>query len=300
MDFEHVTFDLPHGTFHALQGGDPTGQPTIFLHGFPDHPPTAKAFHAELGRQGRYVLAPWLRGYAPSPTAGPFDFASLTGDVVALIDQWSPRRPVDLIGHDWGALITYDTTVTAPERIKRAVTLAIPHPLTFIGRPRPAQLRRSWYMAFFQLPGSGMIARARDFALIDRLWRQWSPSLSLDPALQAELHEHLGASFPAPLRYYRAMTRLGMLKATRRLSHPITVPLLHIHGADDDCILPPSVDDRHRYAAPHVRAVVPDLGHFLHIEAPEAIAERIATWVASGSLDPRGETIPTAVQNPKG
>jgi pimeloyl-ACP methyl ester carboxylesterase len=24
--------------------------------------------------------------------------------------------------------------------------------------------------------------------------------------------------------------------------------------------------------------VVPDIGHFLHIEAPEAIAERIAVW----------------------
>jgi hypothetical protein len=49
-----------------------------------------------------------------------------------------------------------------------------------------------------------------------------------------------------------------------------------------------------------VRAIVPNLGHFLHIEAPEAIAERIATWVASGSPDPRGETNPMAVQNPKG
>ena len=38
MEFEHVTVDLPHGTFHALQG-DPDGQPTIVLHGFPDHPP---------------------------------------------------------------------------------------------------------------------------------------------------------------------------------------------------------------------------------------------------------------------
>ena len=26
MEFEHVTFDLPHGTFHALQPGDPDGQ----------------------------------------------------------------------------------------------------------------------------------------------------------------------------------------------------------------------------------------------------------------------------------
>jgi hypothetical protein len=47
VDFEHVTFDLPHGTFHALQGGDPDGQPTLVLHGFPDHPPTATPFLAE-------------------------------------------------------------------------------------------------------------------------------------------------------------------------------------------------------------------------------------------------------------
>ena len=92
MKFEHVTFDLPHGTFHALQGGDPDGQPTLVLHGFPDHPPTAKPFLAELGRRGRHVVAPWLRGYAPSPTAGPFDFAALTSDVLALIDRWSDTR----------------------------------------------------------------------------------------------------------------------------------------------------------------------------------------------------------------
>jgi pimeloyl-ACP methyl ester carboxylesterase len=242
MEFERVTFDLPHGTFHALQGGDPDGQPTLVLHGFPDHPPTAKPFLAELGRRGRHVVAPWLRGYAPSPTAGPFDFAALTSDVLALIDRWSPGRAVELVGHDWGALITYDACVTAPE------------------------------------PGSGWMVTARDLALIDHLWRQWSPSLSLDPALQAELHEHLRASMPAPIKYYRAMLRPGMLGATRRLSQPIAMPLLQLHGADDGCILPPQVDDRHRFAAPHALEVVPDVGHFLHIEAPEAIAERIAAW----------------------
>jgi pimeloyl-ACP methyl ester carboxylesterase len=83
---------------------------------------------------------------------------------------------------------------------------------------------------------------------------------------------------PAPIKYYRAMLRPGMLGATRRLSQPIAVPLLQLHGADDGCILPPQVDDRHRFAAPHALEVVPDVGHFLHIEAPEAIAERIAAW----------------------
>ena len=53
---------------------------------------------------------------------------------------------------------------------------------------------------------------------------------------------------------------------------------LQLHGADDGCFLPPQVDDRHRFAAPHARQVVADVGHFLHIEAREAIAERIAAW----------------------
>lgn len=292
MDFEHITLDLPHGTFHALRGGDPAGRPTIFLHGFPDSPTTATAFLTELARQGRYVLAPWLRGYSPSPVAGPFDFASLTGDVIAMIDAWSPGRPVDVIGHDWGALITYDTVVTAPERVARAVTLAIPHPLTFMGRPRLAQLRRSWYMGFFQIPGSGAIAKARDLALIDLLWRQWSPSLTLDPGRREELHDHLRASLPAPLKYYRAMTRPGMLKAARRLARPITVPLLHMHGAGDECILPPNIDDRHRYAAPHVREILPGLGHFLHIEAPDAIAARIAAWAGTETPSSGADAVP--------
>lgn len=278
MNFEHITFDLPHGTFHALQGGDPDGQPTIVLHGFPDHPPTAKPFLAELGRRGRYVVAPWLRGYAPSPTAGPFDFASLTGDVLALIDRWSPGRAVELIGHDWGAFLTYDACATAPERIKRAVALAIPHPRTFLQQTSLARLRQTWHMGLFQLPGSGWLATARDLALIDHLWRQWSPGLSLDPALRAELHKDLRASMPAPLKYYRQMMRPGMLGVLRRVSQPITVPMLQLHGADDGGISPQEIDDRHRFAGPHELQIVPGVGHFLHIEAPEAIAERIAAW----------------------
>jgi hypothetical protein len=63
-EFEHVTFDLPHGTFHALQGGDPDGQPTLVLHGFPDHPPTAMPFlpTPAAGRNGTPARGRWRSG----------------------------------------------------------------------------------------------------------------------------------------------------------------------------------------------------------------------------------------------
>src|SRR5438105_756808 len=119
---------LPGG-FHAIVEGDPEHSPLVWLHGFPDHPPTAAPFLRELARRHR-VIAPWLRGYAPSPLDGPFDLETLARDVIAMIDALG--APVDLAGHDWGAAITYAVCALAPDRVRKAITLALPHPLTFL------------------------------------------------------------------------------------------------------------------------------------------------------------------------
>ena len=43
---EHTTLPIEAGTFHALSTAPGRGasRPLLFLHGFPDHPPTAKPF----------------------------------------------------------------------------------------------------------------------------------------------------------------------------------------------------------------------------------------------------------------
>lgn len=241
----------------------------MFLHGFPDHPPTAADFLARLDRR---VIAPWLRGYAPSPLAGPFDVETHARDVIALIDRIG--GPVDLVGHDWGAVITYTVCMRAPDRVRRAVTLACPHPRTFVRMAHtPAQLRRSWYMAVFQLPFAARFAAARELALIDRLWRTWSPGFTLDATRRRALHACLAASWPAPLRFYRPQRFRG---------ERITTPLLQLHGADDGCILPPTDADAHRFAA-RVLEVRPGVGHFLHIEDPAGVAARIDAFLEASS-----------------
>src|SRR5262245_57225909 len=88
-----TTFSLPFGEVHALVGGAVNARPLLLLHGFPDHPPTAVPFLEHLAETHR-VVAPWLRGYAPSPIVGPYDL-----DTLALIDRlwraWSPNFTLD-------------------------------------------------------------------------------------------------------------------------------------------------------------------------------------------------------------
>ena len=256
------------GDFCALSAGAPGKRtPLLWLHGFPDVPWTARGFLEHLAVD-RSVVAPFLRGYAPSPLHGPYDAETIARDVIEMID--SIGGPVDLVGHDWGAVITYTVCARAPDRVRRTVTLACPHPRTFMRMLQdPAQLRRSWYTAFLQLPFAARIARARDFALIDRFWRTWSPNFVLDDERRAELHACLEKSWPAPIRYYRAQRFAG----TR-----IETPLLQLHGADDGCIAPPSVADAHRFRE-RVLEVVPNVGHFLHLEDPVGIARRISEWL---------------------
>jgi len=266
-----TSFALPGGTFHALALGDPAAPPLVWLHGFPDHPPTARPFLEALAAHRR-VIAPWLRGYAPSPLAGPFDLATLRDDVLALIDQLG--APVDLVGHDWGAAITYAVCAAAPGRVRRAVTMAVPHPRTFLHQLRqPAQLARSWYMAFFNLPGAGRVVRA---PLIDRLWRTWSPGLALDDARRAELHACLAASLPAPLGYYRAAWRIPTIPELRV---PIPTPILQLHGAADGCVLVPAKNDERRFVQ-RTLEIVPNTGHWLHLEQPASVAARVMAWLA--------------------
>src|SRR6185503_1839257 len=210
---------LPGGDFELLAEGERVAPLALCLHGFPDHPPTFAPLLEALAGAGYRAVAPWLRGYAPSILEGPFHLERLTEDARELADALSPERPIYLVGHDWGAAITYAAASLWPARIAAAVTLAVPHPNAFFKDfvRRPDQLRRSWYMGLFQLPGIAEREVAKDdFALIDRLWRDWSPGYRHPAPAMRTLKDCLARSMPAPNDYYRAFFR-PILPAVRRL-----------------------------------------------------------------------------------
>jgi pimeloyl-ACP methyl ester carboxylesterase len=210
----------------------------------------------------------------------------LSQDALALHDALGGGRPGVLVGHDWGAVAVYGAAVHAPDRWARAVALAVP-PGGAIAQAflRPAQLKKSWYMFFFQHALADLVVPMDDLAFIDMLWADWSPGLDATgelPAVKDSLRD--AANLQAALGYYRATLGDGyrdpsLDELQAAATQPMTVPTFYGHGRDDGCIGADVAADA-RAALPEGSEVVvfDGAGHFLHLEQP-AVNDRIIEFL---------------------
>ncbi|MFD9866316.1 SDR family oxidoreductase [Streptomyces niveus] len=87
--------------------GDPARPTVLLVHGYPDSKEVWSHVAARLAGRFHVVLYD-VRGHggstAPKPLRGGFTLEKLTDDFLAVADAVSPRRPVHLVGHDWGSV----------------------------------------------------------------------------------------------------------------------------------------------------------------------------------------------------
>ncbi len=274
-----------------LAEGPEDGPLALCLHGFPDTAHTWRHLLPQLAGAGYRAVAPFLRGYAPTsvPADGRYDTGSLALDACALHEALGGDGDAVIIGHDWGALLTYPAAAHEPDRWRRVVTMAVPPPASMgFGFFDYEQLRRSWYIFFFQTPLAEFAVSLDDHAFIDKLWAAWSPGYdgSWDAA---RVKEALAdeANLSAAIGYYRAM--LGeptddpaAAAAQASAEAPPPQPTLYLHGAQDGCmgvdIIGPVTD----HLAPGSElAIVEGTGHFLHLEDPGTVNGHILRFLAS-------------------
>jgi pimeloyl-ACP methyl ester carboxylesterase len=270
---DRVDVDTGGATLACLVAGPSDGPVVICAHGFPD---CARSFRHQvpaLTAAGYRVVSPWMRGYAPSTRArdGRYDIAALAADLIALARRFSPAKPVRLIGHDWGALAAYAATAMETALFSHVVTIAVPHPrVAGTGFLKPAQLQRSWYIGFFQLPGiPEWRLAANDFAFVERLWRAWSPGLVAPREELAAVKEAMRGRERDVLGYYRAIRNRRAVRAGRAALAPTRIAARYLHGVDDGCVGVELCDGVERAYAGEI--VVHRLagGHFVHQENVE-------------------------------
>lgn len=260
-----------------------SGPLALCLHGFPDTPYGWRHVLPALADAGYRAVAPWMRGYAPSgiPEAGHYQQGALAADANGLHEALGGDADAVLIGHDWGATAVYPAVNFEPDRWSAMVAASVPHPAVAAGIMFDyAQIKRSFYMFFFQHPLAEAVVQMNDLAFIDELWSDWSPGLSPEeskPAVAA-VKDSLrdDANLSAALGYYRAT--IGGIGTDAMFDDiqnagvgPVTKPALYLHGADDGCL---GVDFAEPTAAflTHDRSrveIVEGAGHFLQLERPD-------------------------------
>ena len=240
---EFRVFHINGIAIHVVLAGPASGKPLIFLHGFPEFWFAWRLQIDHFVSSGYRVIIPDQRGYnlsdKPAGIAN-YSIDLLARDVVGILDTVADSSAF-VVGHDWGAAVTWYLAARYPERVSRAAMLSVPHPRIFIKNLiiSPAQLRKSWYLLFFQVPWlPECMLRRRDWALLVRALRNTSPpGVFSDPDLeQYKKSWAKKGALTAMLNWYRAALLRPSQFALDPEASRVKVPALLILGKNDQFV----------------------------------------------------------------
>ena len=258
----------------------------LLLHGWPQTGYCWRHLIGPLSDQYT-VVAPDLRGYGRSdkPRAG-YDKRAMAGDLRGLMRRLG-FETATVVGHDRGGRVGHRWGLDHPEEVERLVVMDI-IPTREVWRRMDVELaRRYWHWLFHLQPDLPELLAGRDpGAYLGWFFERWT-------------HNRAGLDAAAVAEYVRAFSAPGALRAgfdDYRASFPVdaehddadaaagrklTMPLLALWGADGLFGQLPALEIWQEYAEDVRGTAIPDCGHFLAEEQPEAVLRELDRFLSS-------------------
>ena len=283
-------------TFEVDQCG--TGDKfALLLHGFPESKFSWRYQMPLLARLGYRVWAPNLRGYGKSsrPAAvADYHIDHLVADAAALIDAAGAKTTL-LMAHDWGAVIAWQLAIRRTRPLDRLVIMNVPHPACLARELRTwTQLRKSWYIFFFQIPWlpermlSAKKAEAIGRAFVDMAVDKAKFPVAVTDEFKRSALEP--GAMRAMVNYYRAAMRAGA-KVMNPGPGTVDVPTLMIWGLEDSALGKATTDGTGRYVRDLTLRYLPGVSHWVQQEAPEKVNAMIEAWLTGAPVPIEGEIV---------
>lgn len=249
-----------------------SGAPILFLHGAPDSAEMWSGVIEHL-KDHYHCFAPDLPGFGRS--TAPADFACSLENMACFLDEFIESAviptPLTLVVADFGATYGLSWAVEHPHKVQR---LAIVGGSNFSSRYRwhgTARLLRT------PLLGEAVMA-TMSLPAYEKMMRHNAPFVNAE-----YVRESYALSLAKPetrrmmLKLYRSVNPKDFVEREDRL-HTLTahVPTLVLWGDRDPFI---GAEYAEQFGHAHVEHF-PQNGHWLAVESPEIVAQRLATYFA--------------------
>jgi pimeloyl-ACP methyl ester carboxylesterase len=285
-------FDSAGVRLRVHEWGDPARRPLLLGHGMWDHSRGFDTLAPLLAARFR-VVAFDGRGHGDSAWCDSYLWPNDVNDVCRVLA--SLGGPVQLVGHSRGGAMFTDAACAAPELVQRLVNLDGLGPpkegLSMPGQP-PATASAALKLAAF-LDGRRKAAGFPD----------WRPSPSLDVLMERRKAMNPRLS-DAWLRYFVFHGSRHTADGVRWKVDPqagrgfgpwspdwiapywrhLRAPMLLLTGAAPDTWGPPTpamIEERLHHVRQVEHVVVPDAGHFIHMERPAAVADLVLGFLGA-------------------
>ncbi|GAB2539349.1 alpha/beta hydrolase [Nocardia heshunensis] len=259
---------------HYVAGGE--GEPLVLLPGWPQTWWQARKIMPLLAQQFR-VITVEIRGMgSSSKPAGGYDKKTMAEDIHQLIRQLGYDSAF-VAGHDIGSMVAFSLAANHPESVRRLALLEEPHPdeslYSFPLLPHPSErARHRWWFAFNQVAEvPEQLLEGRGRVLVDYLCGR---NLHNTAAIDDHAREIYAAAYSrrenirAATGWYRAFPE-DIADGMKYGSLEMPVAALYFTGHTD---LPDALATR---ATDVTCYEIPDTGHYLAEEQPDAVADRL-------------------------
>lgn len=248
---------------------------------------------ASLGSQRRVVAPDW-RGFGRTPAGGAdcFWFPDYLADLDAMLDNFSPDAPVDLVGHSMGGNIAMMYAGVRPQRVRRLINLegfGLP-----ASRPAQAPGRLAQWLDEIKALHAGDKA-LRHYASADDVARRL---MKTNPRLPADKALWLASHWAAPdaqgqwhilgdAGHKVVNPQIYRVEEVLAVHQRITAPVLAVEASHNQMAQwwqgRFTLDEYHERlkAVPNLQIeVVDDAGHMLHHDQPLRVARLIRDFTA--------------------
>ncbi len=253
------------------------GKPIIILHGLYGSSDNWHSIARALS-DSFTVYTVDLRNHGNSPHDAVHTYQALADDVVEFMNRLQLKKAI-FIGHSMGGKVALKFGQNHPELVERMVIVDI-SPTGYIGTETPETIsHRNIIQSLLELNPDTILSREE----ADRMLQSHIPSDKVRQFLLKNLKRNTTGGFywnmniPALADNMDAIFQ-GVLPDE---NHPAPdFPMLFIKGEQSDYIRPSDMEVISRLYPGAVMTIIPEAGHWIHAEQPEAFLTAIRTFAS--------------------